>query len=70
MSFLVNYDTITITITQTNLLACLQGIKWSANNWINVQDDPNKVKKIKEARATTPVPDTIVLPHQTAHAEL
>jgi hypothetical protein len=48
----------------------LKGVKWSANNWINVKDDPNKIKKIKAARMETPVLDTIALPHEELKKEL
>ena len=47
----------------------LRGVKWSANNWINVLDDPYKVDgPFKAARADAPVVDTITLPHK--HREL
>ena len=47
----------------------LRRVKWSANNWINVLDDPYKVDgPFKAARADAPVVDTITLPHK--HREL
>ena len=44
----------------------IRGVKWSANNWINVRDDkwnPQRITEKKRKRAEEPLKETIVLPH-------
>ena len=41
-----------------------KGIKWAANNWINVEDDPKRAELKIAARKKALIKDTIVLPHQ------
>ena len=40
-----------------------EGIKWAANNWINVEDDHKRAGLKRAARKKLPIQDTIVLPH-------
>ena len=47
----------------------LKGVKFAANNWINVEDDPKTAGLKRSKRAKELVPDTIVLPH-LQHLEL